>query len=70
MKFSQPNGELWMPDGADEQDTLGRVTHMAIAAHQDDVEIMALDGILAGLGNGFCWGVLRRGFSRPLQRGS
>jgi LmbE family N-acetylglucosaminyl deacetylase len=66
MKFSQPNGELWMPDGADEQDTLGRVTHMAIAAHQDDVEIMALDGILAGLGNrGFMAVIATNGAGSP-----
>jgi LmbE family N-acetylglucosaminyl deacetylase len=49
MNFSQPSSETWIPDGAPENEVLGRVTHMAIAAHQDDVEIMALDGILAGL---------------------
>ncbi len=50
MKFSQPTAEIWTPDDAEERKALGRVTHMAIAAHQDDVEIMALDGILAGFG--------------------
>ena len=51
MKLSQPSAEIWTPDGTEENDALGHVTHMAIAAHQDDVEIMALDGILAGFGN-------------------
>ena len=34
---------------------LKRVTHMSIAAHQDDVEIMALEGILAGFGSREKW---------------
>lgn len=50
MKLTQLSAAIWTPDNAQADDALGRVTHMAIAAHQDDVEIMALDGILAGLG--------------------
>jgi hypothetical protein len=49
MNFNQPSSEIWIPDGAPENEVFGRVTHMSIGAHQDDVEIMALDGILAGL---------------------
>ena len=52
MKLSQPRAEIWVPDGANETESLARVTHMAIAAHQDDVEVMALEGILAGFGSG------------------
>lgn len=52
MKLSQPRAEIWVPDGANESEGLARVTHMAIAAHQDDVEVMALEGILAGFGRG------------------
>jgi LmbE family N-acetylglucosaminyl deacetylase len=52
MKLSQPRAEIWVPDGATESEGLARVTHMAIAAHQDDVEVMALEGILAGFGRG------------------
>jgi LmbE family N-acetylglucosaminyl deacetylase len=52
MKLSQPRAEIWIPDGANETEGLARVTHMAIAAHQDDVEVMALEGILAGFGRG------------------
>jgi LmbE family N-acetylglucosaminyl deacetylase len=49
MKLSQPRAEIWTPDGGNEHQALGRVTRLAIAAHPDDIEIMALHGILAGL---------------------
>jgi LmbE family N-acetylglucosaminyl deacetylase len=55
MNLSQPNAEIWAPDGAEESRALARTTHMGIAAHQDDVEIMALEGILAGFGSRDCW---------------
>ena len=46
MKFSSPTAELFIPDGLPEEQALARTTHMAIGAHQDDLEIMAADGIL------------------------
>lgn len=55
MKLSQASAEIWVPDGAGEAAALSRVTHMCVAAHQDDVEIMALDGILAGFGDAEKW---------------
>jgi LmbE family N-acetylglucosaminyl deacetylase len=55
MKLSQPKAEIWVPDGASEAAALERTTHMGISAHQDDVEIMALEGILAGFGNPNKW---------------
>jgi LmbE family N-acetylglucosaminyl deacetylase len=55
MKLSQTGAEIWVPDGTDEVTALGRTTHMGIGAHQDDLEIMALDGILAGFGNAQKW---------------
>jgi LmbE family N-acetylglucosaminyl deacetylase len=51
MQLSQASAEIWVPDGVSEAAALERVTHMSIAAHQDDVEIMALEGILAGFAN-------------------
>lgn len=39
--------EVFVPDGLAPQEALARTTHMAIAAHQDDLEIMAVEGILA-----------------------
>ena len=47
MNLSQPNAELYIPDGVEESHALARTTHLAIGAHQDDLEIMAYDGILA-----------------------
>jgi LmbE family N-acetylglucosaminyl deacetylase len=47
MNLSQPNAELYVPDNTEETSALARTTHLAIGAHQDDLEIMAFDGILA-----------------------
>jgi LmbE family N-acetylglucosaminyl deacetylase len=55
MKLTQPNAEIWTPDGADAGAALARTTHMGISAHQDDIEIMALDGILACFGDSGKW---------------
>jgi LmbE family N-acetylglucosaminyl deacetylase len=50
MKLSRDNSEIYVPDGTDVSGALGRVSHIAVAAHQDDVEIMAFHGILACFG--------------------
>jgi len=55
MKLSEAKAEIWVPDGVEERRALARTTHMAIAAHQDDVEIMALEGILEGFGSQEKW---------------
>jgi LmbE family N-acetylglucosaminyl deacetylase len=46
MKFSQPAAELFVPDGIAEVQALERTTHLCLAAHQDDIEIMAAAPIL------------------------
>ncbi|MBN2385794.1 MAG: PIG-L family deacetylase [Anaerolineales bacterium] len=46
MKFTLPTAELFVPDGQPEEAALARTTHLAIAAHQDDIEIMAAAPIL------------------------
>ena len=46
MKFKLETAELFIPDEVPEQEALARTTHMAFGAHQDDLEIMAIDGIL------------------------
>jgi LmbE family N-acetylglucosaminyl deacetylase len=38
---------VFVPDGRPTDHALRRTTHLAVGAHQDDVEIMAIDGILA-----------------------
>lgn len=47
MDFSCAGAQLYIPDGSNETEALARTTHLAIGAHQDDLEIMAYDGILA-----------------------
>ncbi|MHB8089543.1 MAG: PIG-L deacetylase family protein [Anaerolineaceae bacterium] len=46
MKFHQPASEIFIPDGLPVEKALSRTTHLAIAAHQDDLEIMAAAPIL------------------------
>ena len=45
--FRLDTAEMFVPDGLPAGEALARTTHMAIGAHQDDQEIMAIDGILA-----------------------
>lgn len=49
LKFNKPNAEIYFPQGAGDDRILGRTTHLGIGAHQDDLEIFAIHGILAGL---------------------
>jgi LmbE family N-acetylglucosaminyl deacetylase len=46
MELKQPGAQWFIPDGVPVPEALSRTTHMSIAAHQDDIEIMAADGIL------------------------
>jgi LmbE family N-acetylglucosaminyl deacetylase len=46
MKFFQPGHDLYLPAPAvSAADAFARVTHLCVAAHQDDIEIMAHTGI-------------------------
>lgn len=45
MKLN-PEAEIYIPDNTTAEIALARTTHLAIGAHQDDLEIMAIDGIL------------------------
>lgn len=55
MKLSQSTSEIYVPDAVATEAALARTTHMAVAAHQDDIEIMALDGILPCFGQAEQW---------------
>lgn len=55
MKLTLPSAQLYIPDGAPEAEALARTTHLAIGAHQDDLEIMAVDGILETFGQPDKW---------------
>src|SRR5436309_11314474 len=46
MKFTRPTASIYVPDGRAEDVALSMVTHMAIVAHPDDIEVMALEGVL------------------------
>jgi LmbE family N-acetylglucosaminyl deacetylase len=46
MQFKHDFSQLFVPDGLAAEAALARTTHMAVSAHQDDLEIMAMDGIL------------------------
>ena len=46
MNFNLDTAELFVPDGLAIEQALARTTHMAISAHQDDLEIMAAGPIL------------------------
>jgi LmbE family N-acetylglucosaminyl deacetylase len=50
MQFLKPTSEIYVPDSTPIDQALARTTHLGIAAHQDDIEIMAMEGILATFG--------------------
>ncbi len=47
MKFYRAAADVLVPDGTPLDAALARTTHLSIAAHQDDLEIMAYHGIAA-----------------------
>lgn len=46
MKFHFDTAEIYVPDGLPAEQALARTTHLCLAAHQDDIEIMAAEPIL------------------------
>jgi LmbE family N-acetylglucosaminyl deacetylase len=46
MKFNQSYAILYIPDEKPTEEAITRSTHMCIAAHHDDIEIMSYDGIV------------------------
>ncbi len=55
LQLNNPGAELFVPDGTPADEALTRTTHMAIGAHQDDLEIMAYHGIVECFGNDQEW---------------
>jgi LmbE family N-acetylglucosaminyl deacetylase len=47
MSFTptQPSADVFVPDGAEPEAALLRTTHLAVGAHQDDLEFMAAHGV-------------------------
>lgn len=46
MQLFQSSSEIYVPDGLDPERALARTTHLGVGAHQDDLEIFAIHGIL------------------------
>jgi len=69
MKFSHPNADIFVPEaGILPSAALARVTHLCVAAHQDDIEIMAHAGITIALdqpGKAFGGVVVTNGAGSP-----
>lgn len=57
MKLHNSNADIFIPDGLAVENALARTTHLAISAHQDDIEIMAVHGIFQ------CYEIPARGFT-------
>jgi LmbE family N-acetylglucosaminyl deacetylase len=56
MKLGKERADIFIPDGTEPEHGLLRTTHMGVGAHQDDLEFMAMHGILE------CFGVSDRWF--------
>src|SRR6185369_16455809 len=55
MKLPFPDEDYFVPDGTPLKDAMARTTHLCIAAHQDDIEIMAYHGIAECFGRRDRW---------------
>jgi LmbE family N-acetylglucosaminyl deacetylase len=55
MRFHNSSADLFVPDGLPPEAALARTTHLAISAHQDDIEIMAYHGIAECFGRKEKW---------------
>ncbi len=68
MGLLNNSSEIYIPDKKKVETAFGKTTHMAIGAHQDDLEIMAYDAISKCYGeneNGFFGVVVTDGASSP-----
>lgn len=55
MKLKNPGAEFYVPDNKPLDEAIGRTTHLTVSAHQDDIEIMAYDGIGQCFGRNDKW---------------
>jgi len=55
LQLNNPGAELFIPDGASEDEALQRTTQMAIGAHPDDLEIGAYYAIMRCFGDEEEW---------------
>ena len=57
MELHNSGAEIYVADGSPVEAAVARTTHLGVAAHQDDLEIMAYHGILE------CFGKRDKGFA-------
>jgi LmbE family N-acetylglucosaminyl deacetylase len=57
IQLKASGAEIYIPDGKPVEEALKRTTHLGVCAHQDDLEIMAYEGILE------CFGKNDKGFT-------
>ena len=55
LQLSQPAADVYVPDSVPVAKALQRTTHLCLAAHQDDIEIMAYHGIAECFGRKDRW---------------
>lgn len=55
MELKNKGAEIFVPDGKSVEEAIKRTTSMAVSAHQDDIEIMAYDGVLNCFGKDDQW---------------
>ena len=55
MQFHKSTADFFVPDGTAPDAALARTTHLCVAAHQDDIEIMAYHGIAECFGQRDKW---------------
>lgn len=46
LSLSKPGSEIFVPDGMEPAKALSRTTHLGVGAHPDDLEILAIHGIV------------------------
>jgi LmbE family N-acetylglucosaminyl deacetylase len=55
MRFHNERADFFVPDGVEPTAAIARTTHLCMAAHQDDIEIMAYHGIAECFGRPDRW---------------
>jgi LmbE family N-acetylglucosaminyl deacetylase len=55
MQLHKKTADVFIPDASEPVQALSRTTHLCIAAHQDDIEIMAYHGIALCFGSQAKW---------------
>jgi LmbE family N-acetylglucosaminyl deacetylase len=55
LKMRKDDHEIFIPDGLAQREAIARTTYMGVAAHPDDLEIMAYHGILKCFGSPTDW---------------